>query len=238
MNTFLRLTFVSLILCLSQSGFSQSIDDMESDERGTNEGPGRPMNAPQGKGGEGMPGRMEQGGRPMMGGMGGPPSNPVIAVGEGSVFIISQGELHKYDEKTLKLEQSVSLSAAAPSTEVPPRFSQGKMSSKTKGSTPSEGKKTEGGNNPPMGPRMMSGEAIAVANGYAFVIYHGKLLKFNTTNLELISNAELPSHQPKMMPGNESEEAPMRKPSSATIKKKSKTPPPPPPPGEENEPSF
>ena len=143
-----------------------------------------------GGGGGQMPGQSQNsGGRmpPMMGGG----DTAAIAVANGSIFVVSRGKLYKFDEKSLK---SLGIASLTPERE-------GGQGGQKDGNFKGGGPEGEGGNGMPpqggnnggnnggmpsrMGGRMGGGSAgISVADGFVFVVYQGKLFKFDDKDLK------------------------------------------------------
>ncbi|MBI4026811.1 MAG: hypothetical protein HY360_17640 [Verrucomicrobia bacterium] len=128
-------------------------------------------------------------------------SSVAISVADGSVFVVSQGQLFKFDDKTLNLQASASLSPK-PKMEGGPAGSAGEESG-----PPGQGPQGQGGHGArgegqrgfPSGGAMggggammaSGGAAISVADGFVYIVSHGKLLKFDARSLELQTSVEL-----------------------------------------------
>ena len=131
-----------------------------------------------------------------------------MVVEDGSVFVVWQGQLLKYDAKTL--EQQAKTMVASPKEGGFP----GGMSRSGEGGTPGgpegsnhpsgggpgagrgteEGGRSGGGGGSPMGgPQMMGGggAAISVSNGSVYVVSQGKLSRYDEKTLQLQGSVDL-----------------------------------------------
>ena len=136
-----------------------------------------------------------QGQRPPMGMMMG--GGTAIAVDNGFVLVVFQGQLMKYESKALKLQSSVSL--VQPGEEQARGGGNRGTGPGREEGAPGRGE-TQGRNSSQRGPgqggtmgRMSGGSSVAltVADGVVYVLFQGKLSKFNAKNLELLASAEL-----------------------------------------------
>ena len=141
----------------------------------------------------------------MMGGGG----QTAVCAANGAIFVVSQGQLLKYDEKTLKLKAKTLLQFEK---ENPPKerredFSQDGKEARGNSPKGQEGKESprdenrgfgEGGPSdkfPPKGgpPMMQGGGALAItaSDDFVYVISRGKLYQYHAKTLELKGNVEL-----------------------------------------------
>lgn len=137
-------------------------------------------------------------------------SGVAISVANGAIFVLHQGKLSRFDEKTLKPEASVSITPQNPQT---PAAAGGSGSSEGRNRMGPDSQREPGGMSSPGGmmrpPPMMrggGGAAITVSDGHVYVITQGKLLKYDAKKLELLQSVELekkdsgrdpPSDKPK-----------------------------------------
>ncbi len=154
---------------------------------------------------------MQQGGQggqgqrpPPMGGGG-----TAISVKEGSVYVISGGQLLKYDQKTLQLQGNVPLMSKQGQRPQSGREGQGQGQSHGGGGQQGgqeeyapgrSGQQTgQGGAGGPMGGMGGpggGGVALEVEDGFAYVVSGGKLSKFDARTLDLVSSVDCPKKSP------------------------------------------
>lgn len=133
----------------------------------------------------GRQGGIRQGHRPPMGG------GIAITVEDGSVFVVTDGQLLKYDQKTLQLQASAALTSKQKPQDTPSGDETGGRSSQgsSQGNPPS----------PRQGGPMMGGgggTALSIKEGFVYLVTNGKLMKFDARSLDLEGSVELQKKGP------------------------------------------
>ena len=126
-----------------------------------------------------------------------------ISVADGHIFVLHQGKLSKFDEKTLKPEASVSLAPKNPPMPAPDRAATQEPGSRNETGPMSPGSQRDRNPGTPPGERMQrpplmrgGGTAITVSGGSVYVVTQGRLAKYDEKNLELQTSIDLEKKEP------------------------------------------
>jgi len=136
---------------------------------------------------------------PMMGGGG-----SAIVVSDGAIFVVSQGMLYRFEEKSLKQEAKVPL----PSNNNDSSTGHGgaEPQQNQQGNSPGgQGGPGQGGPGGQGGPPMMmggGGVALTAANGSVYVVSQGKLYKFDSKTLYFQTSIDVGSKDDRKNPGS------------------------------------
>jgi hypothetical protein len=144
----------------------------------------------------------------MWGGMGSD-NSVAMTVADGAIFLLTQGKVYKFDDKSLKQLAVASLATSTAGSKSPPspptEGSSGPGSGGPGSGGPGGGGMGPDGSSPGGMPGMMArmrsgGVAIQVANNSVYVFYQSKLYRLDESDLQIQATASIESSPERRPP--------------------------------------